>query len=348
MFMPNADGGPGQMFAGFFNNFLTQASQIFAPFLGQSSNGDPTTFINGIAQQLTQAFGQLTMLWSNTVNNQMQTWNHMGGRRNNNPDVEILTDSIERLERARSEMNQIEKIGLAILDSSKKSKFEHSDSGKSKSETSKLRIESGSPINVNTDTKMTDTREAIDSKEEDYMRSIMEHFENTRKLMDEVWSNLEPRLKELTSNRTVPFMTGFDINSDSVRNVMIDVASEMNDLWKLISARLSEEMANMSTLSGSDGSPTGDSVSSVEDRNADLIMSERGELEHSGKREYSGRQEYSGKRKELRRQEYSGENSGTKFDENSIKNQVKSLDELESQLNNVYGRIKIEQSLKNG
>lgn len=331
--MPNADGGPGQMLAGFFNNFLTQASQIFAPFLGQSSNGDPTTFINGIAQQLTQAFGQLTMLWSNTVNNQMQMWSHMGGRRNNNPDVEILTDSIERLERARSEMNQIEKIDLAKLDRSQKSMFEHS-----KSETSKHRIESGSPINMNTDTKMTgnkmtntkmtdtkmtDTRVTVDSKEEDYMRSIMEHFENTRKLMDEVWSNLEPRLKELTSNRTVPFMTGFDINSDSVRNVMIDVASEMNDLWKLISARISEEMANMSTLLGSDGSPTGETVSSsVKDRNADLIMSERGE--------------------------YPGKNSGTKFDENSIKNQVKSLDELQSHLNNVYGRIKIEQSLRNG
>lgn len=239
MFMPNADGGPGQMFAGFFNNFLAQASSFFGPFLGQMSNGDPTTLINGFAQQFTQAFGQLTNLWSTSVMNQMQRWNHMaGGRRNMNPDVEIITGSVDQLERARRELI----VAAAMLDGN--TAPVGSLTQVSAKKPSKLRVESYNTIQ-STSVKMDDGRVTATSNDDDYMRAMMEHFETARKLTAQVWTDLEPKLKGMTSNQTVPFLQGIDLNSDAIRNVMIDLTNEMNELWKLISDRISEEMAEL-------------------------------------------------------------------------------------------------------
>lgn len=107
MLMPNADGGPGQMFSSFFMNILNQTSSMLAPFFGMSGgSGDPTTVLNGVAQQVLQVMSQMTMMFSNSGNSQFKTMSRMQPDQDDREYV-LIKDSVERMNTVQNHISQV-------------------------------------------------------------------------------------------------------------------------------------------------------------------------------------------------------------------------------------------------
>ena len=108
LFNVTADGGPLQMMSSFFMQFLNTTASFMAPFLGMQGIGDPTSIFNTITQQFLSMFGQVSGLWSNTVNNQMVQW-----RRSLSPipefevEYEVIDQLVGKMVQAQSYLDKI-------------------------------------------------------------------------------------------------------------------------------------------------------------------------------------------------------------------------------------------------
>lgn len=105
MFNINSDGGPGYQITQLFMTFLNQTTSFLAPFLGMAG-GNPLAFFNGIIQQFMAVFGQVTGLWSNTVNRQMQLWS-ASLPPPQTPEYEMVNKTIVDLSRVQGEVEKL-------------------------------------------------------------------------------------------------------------------------------------------------------------------------------------------------------------------------------------------------
>lgn len=110
LFNVTADGGPLQMMSSFFMQFLNTTASFVAPFLGMSSGGDPTSLFNSITQQFLSMFGQVSGLWSNTVNNQMNQWRKSISPVDE-PEYEVIDRLVGKMQQAQGHLENISSVG---------------------------------------------------------------------------------------------------------------------------------------------------------------------------------------------------------------------------------------------
>lgn len=108
LFNVTADGGPLQMVSSLFMQFLNSTASLVSPFLGMQSMSDPTSIFNNIMQQFLSMFGQVSGLWSNTVNNQMKVWQN--SKNKDQVEYEIIDTLVGKLKLAQSNLGEIMSI----------------------------------------------------------------------------------------------------------------------------------------------------------------------------------------------------------------------------------------------
>lgn len=116
MFNLNADGGPLQMVSNMFMQLINSTASMMSPLLGGmqgSVPGDSMSFFNSIMQQFMSMFGQMSGLWSNTVNNQMKEWEStvkMADKFTSDPrEYEIVESLVKRMKRAQDDVDKLVK-----------------------------------------------------------------------------------------------------------------------------------------------------------------------------------------------------------------------------------------------
>lgn len=114
MFNVNADGGPLQMVSSLFMQLINSTASMVSPLLGGmqgSVPGDSMSFFNSIMQQFMSMFGQMSGMWSNTVNNQMKEWESTVKMADKSTldtrEYEIIESLVKRMKRAQENVDKL-------------------------------------------------------------------------------------------------------------------------------------------------------------------------------------------------------------------------------------------------